>query len=563
MIRRIFFILILFAAALAADEYYYSREWLNLLYYEKTWTGYRSTAASADFFVFERGRDDPQAEYEAALRLVKANDAQFKAKFPLRYKYIARQNNLEYVPAVTLTENITKIVLAYPNRYMQNPVSMFGHLFLVLETERGFLDSKILHYVADTRGDAQGLAYAFKGLTGGYRGAFYEELYYKKIKEYNYLEDREVLYYDLNLAPEQIEDLRLHCIELRNTFFHYYFLDANCAYYIGKFLNVILAKDSLCRGLYVLPAELINSLHADGLLRNERTRPTATRTFHYLYNNLNNGQKAQVRALLTAEIEDTDADVETLKTFLAISEFILSNKSDYAGIIRHNRILAYRKLNTNNADQTRPAMRARENAPNIKHNSLKLMIASQESAEWSFSPIHFSSGAENDALEIKDVKFFGGGAKSYKDKKPRYNFDLLAIDNLAQSNSLLPAVSWSAKSQFSFQRNFTANQELYLGCAFNLLNNGLFYFLLGGNYANYDDLAEKDLEHLRLTSGGKTGVKQNLFQNGYWRLEYANKYQKDYLLAELAYKWGDLLGRITCLNASGGQVYKLGAVWLF
>lgn len=550
-------------ALLGAEDYCYSREWLNLLYYEKTWTGYQSAAVSADFFVSARGRDDPQAEYAAALRLAKADDTQFKTKFPLRYKYIARQNNLEYIPAVTLTENITNIVLAYPNRYMQNPVSMFGHLFLALETERGFLDSKIWHYVADTRGDTQGLAYAFKGLTGGYKGAFHEEMYYQKIKEYNYLEDREVLYYDLELSPEQIEDLRLHYIELRNTFFYYYFLDANCAYYIGKFLNVVLTQDTVGRALYVLPAELINNLRAVGLLRNERTRPAATKTFNCLYNNLDNKQKAQVRVLLTAGVEDTDADTETLRTFLAISEFMISNQSESADIIRRNRLLAYRKLNADNVYQARPIMNARKNAQNIAHNSFKLTIFPQEFVGLSFSPIHFSGNVASADLEIKDVKLFDFGLKSYAGEMLRYGFDLLAIDNFVQSNAVLPAVSWSAKSQFSFQQNLAANQELYLGYAFNLLNNGLFYILLGGNYANYDDSREKDLEHLYLTSGGKIGVKQNLGQNCYLILEYARKYKNDYQTAELTYKWQNILGKITCLNVATELSGKLSAEWLF
>jgi hypothetical protein len=545
---------------LGAEEYYYSREWLNLLYYEKILAGYQSSAVSANFFVSEKGRENPKLEYETSLRLVQENDIHFKTKFPLRYKYIARQNNLKYEPVVVITKNVTNVILAYPNRYMQNPVSMFGHIFLALETEQGLLDSKILHYVADTRGDQQGLAYAVKGLTGGYQGAFYAEDYYKKIKEYNYLEDREVWLYDLKLSPEQIEDLQLHYLELQNTVFYYYFLDANCAFYIGKFLNVVLAKDILRRSVYTMPAALVNSLCAVGLLENERTRPTATKTFNYLYNLLNNKQKAQVRALLTAEVKDLDADPETLKTFLTISEFMISNYSELAEIIRQNRIWAYKKLNENNEFQVRPAMQMAEKAQKINYHSAKFSLFSENLAGLEFNLIHFLDDA---VQEVKNVRLFGVTLKSYGADQPRYGFDLLEIDNLTQSSLLLPAVSWSAKSQFSFQDNFSANQELYLGYTFNFLNNGLFYILLGGNYANYDDRLQRDLDNLYLTVGGKIGVKQKLFDNCSLLLGYENKHRNDYRVAELAYNWQDLLGKIEGVYTASGAFAEFSLTYLF
>ncbi|GBR74498.1 protein DUF4105, partial [Candidatus Termititenax aidoneus] len=541
MNKKLFCFFLIGFSLLGAEEYYYSREWLNLLYYAKTLTGYQSSAMSADFFVSEKGRENPRLEYETSLQLVKEKDIHFKTKFPLRYKYIARQNDLKYEPVVVITKNVTNIILAYPNRYIQNPVSMFGHVFLALETDRGLLDSRILHYVADTRGDQQGLAYALKGLTGGYKGAFYAEDYYKKIKEYNYLEDREVLLYDLKFSPEQIEDLQLHYLELQNTFFYYYFLDANCAFYIGKFLNVVLAKDILSKPVYTMPAALVNNLRAEGLLENERTRPTATKTFNYLYNLLDNRQKAQVRTLLTAKAKDLDADPETLKTFLTISEFMISNHSELAEIIRQNRIWAYKKLNENNEYQIRPARQAAERVQKINYHSAKFSWFPKNFAGLEFNPIHF---LDDDEQEIKNVRLLGISFKSCGSDRPRYGFDLLEIDNLTQSNLLLPAVSWSAKSQFSWQNDFATNQELYLGYAFNILNNGLLYILLGGNYANYDNRLRQNLDNLYLTMGGKIGVKQKLFDNCSLLLAYENQRRNDYRVAELTYSWQDLLGKL-------------------
>ncbi|MDR2430895.1 MAG: DUF4105 domain-containing protein [Candidatus Margulisbacteria bacterium] len=561
MIKKFLGIGLLILALAGAEEYCYSREWLNLLYYEQTLSGYRSLAAYDSFFVAPQGRTDPQAEYAASLRLVEQNDADFKTKFPLRYKYIARQNNLPYAPAVVLTENIANLALAYPNRYMRNPVSMFGHLFLILETDRGFLDSRILHYVADTGGDAQDLLYAIKGLSGKYPGAFYKEQYYKKIKEYNYLEDREVFYYDLKLTPEQLEDLQLHYIELQNTIFYYYFLDANCAFYIGKLLNAVLPTDIVRGGVYILPADIINNLRRQNWLAGARLRSTATETFNNLYNALTGAQKARIKSLLTVPAaKDVDADLETLKAFLAISEFMISNKSYLAETIRRNRILAYQKLREHNVYNLRPAFTAAA-AQNIDYHSWRLTLSPQESAQLEFTPIHFTERLNK--LNVKDVRLLGFGLRTAAGQPPLVNFDLLEIDNLGQSNLILPAVSWSAKSQFAYRETFLTNQELYLGCAVNLLNKGLFSVLAGGNYANYDDLAARSLGRLDLLSGLKTEWKQNLTDSLQVLLGYEHKYKTDYQRLELAYDRQSFLGRITFLNSVYGANCQLSLTRLF
>jgi hypothetical protein len=268
----------------------------------------------------------------------------------------------------------------------------------------------------------------------------------------------------------------------------------------------------------------------------------------------------QVHELLTVKAKDTAADVETLKAFLTISEFMISNHSELAEIIRQNRILAYKKLNENNIYQARPAMQMTENAQKINYHSVKFSLFSKDFAGLGFSPIHF---LDENSQEIKNVRLLGVNVKSYRLDRPRYGLDLLEIDNLMQSNLLLPAVSWSAKSQFSWQDNFSMNQELYLGYAFNILNNGLFYILLGGNYANYDDFLKKNLENLYLTAGGKIGLKQRLFADCNLRLDYTKKYKNDYRVAELTYSWPDWLGRIEYVNASTAELCKAGLEYLF
>ena len=120
------------------------------------------------------------------------------------------------------------VQIVYPSRYMGNPASMFGHLFLIFESKNGVLDSSIFHYTA-VPDSVNPIQYIIYGLTGGFSGHFSTEPYYKRIKDYNYVEDREVIYYDLVLSNDQIDDLQLHAEELKHAQFDYYFIDITFA----------------------------------------------------------------------------------------------------------------------------------------------------------------------------------------------------------------------------------------------------------------------------------------------------------------------------------------------
>ncbi|GBR72258.1 protein DUF4105 [Candidatus Termititenax spirochaetophilus] len=562
MIKKVLGVLLLLSIGFAQD-YWFSAEWLRVLYYEKTGSGYKSLASGTGFFVSPQGQSDPAAEYEAELALVHQDNTEFKNKFPLRYKYIARQNNLAYKPTAAISNDIANVVLAYPNRYMSNPASMFGHLFFVLETKQGMLDSRLLHFAADTRGTPMNLEYAYKGLTGNFSGYFAKETYYRKIKDYNYTEDREVLYYDITLTPEQLTDLQLHYIEVQNISFPYYFMDGNCAYFLGKFLNVVTGEDIIRRKIYLLPADVINELGAHELLVKERARVSATKAFNELYNDLSWAQKSKVSRLFREPGETVNADAETLRAFLLVSEYIINTKSDYAGMIRQNRILAYQNLSEAGVPKVRQAIQTADETHKINTSSWQLDWYNDHYLNLEYAPIRFS-GAENFAdLALTDVRIFGLGLQSNFTEHPRYKFDLIDAANITQTNAVLSAISWSVKSQFSYQDSLSTNQEAYGGYAFNLFNKSLLYVLAGGNFTNYDDLSERNLERLDLLSGAKIGWQQNIINNLKLTLTYEHIYKTDYQIAELTYKYRDLISKIALINSEYGSNGKVSVMYLF
>lgn len=365
-------VLILFLIStsfLFSEDFYSSRKWLNLLYYEKIGSDYKSLVENDGFFISPQGKNDPKKEYEASLKLVQNQDLQFKSKFPLRYKYIAQQNKINYAPSILISTNINNVVIAFPSSYMSNPASMFGHLYLILETNKGTLDSDILHYVADTDGDRT-ISYIIKGLSGQYKGSFLKEPYYKEVKKYNYVEARDITYYDLILSNDQIEELQLHYIELQNCYFYYFFLDQNCASFIGKLLNVILDKDIVTKRFYIMPSQIINDLYESSLLKNERVRIANTRIFNHLFNSLSEEQKRNVIQLFYEKTTDAYPDAEVLKTFILISEYVINNHSDLSDTIRFNRITAYKKLKELQFFNIRPIDQINKKVHKIQSESL-------------------------------------------------------------------------------------------------------------------------------------------------------------------------------------------------
>jgi len=447
---------------LYANDFFYSNDWLNCLYYEQNGAGYKSTAEDQKFFISAQGKSNPKSEYEESLKLVLKNDLTFKERFPYRYKLIAKQNNIAYNPVVKIDKNVTNVIIVYPNRYMGNPASMFGHLFLVLETNRGLLDSNILHFTAETDND-RSVSYMIKGLTGQYKGWFLEEAYYKKIKYYNYFEDRDIIYYDLKLSEDQIEDLQLHYIELKNTYFNYYFVDKNCAFYIGRLLNVVIKPDIITNLPYMMPSHVINDLFDYKLLKNERTRISNTKTFNTMFNNLNRKQKGEVVDLLNNKTDDIVDDADVLKTYITCSEYMINNNSELADIIRCNRIQAYKKLSSMNKSVARVTVVKKEKADRIQSGSIKLSRTFNDNYEFQYNPIYFSEYDQLEKLEVVRVKCFGAKVKISENRSPLYAIDLLDLVNISQYNEVLNSFSWKIKTELAYSDSLLGNQEFYVG----------------------------------------------------------------------------------------------------
>lgn len=280
--------------------------WLRLLHYEPRmlfpWS-VRSVADDPSFFKDERGATDPRAELEATLKAFfepqppydKENDINPHAqcRFAARLHWLVQQLDIdrERLPQIScprLDEWLDSlqpksIALVFPSSYVNNPASAFGHTLLRVDG-LGQGDNNLLSYsisYAANTGDDGGLIFMIKGVVGGYPGVFSVSPYYKKINEYNDLEDRDVWEYDLDFSPEEILQILRHVWELRYTYFDYYFFDENCSYHLLSLFEVVRPELRLTNEFraykfsgWVIPPDTVRVVtDRPGLLKGVAYRP--------------------------------------------------------------------------------------------------------------------------------------------------------------------------------------------------------------------------------------------------------------------------------------------------
>jgi hypothetical protein len=483
----------------------------------------------------------------------------FKTTFPLRYKVIAQYNNLSYQPIVIIDKDISSSVVAFPNRYMSNPASMFGHIFLILKSEQGLMASDIFHFIADARGN-DSLSYVFNGLTGKFKCWFLLEPYYSKIKEYNHVEDRDVIYYDLGLTLDQIQNLQLHAVELKQSYFSYYFLKENCAFFIGKILNIVLDDPIDIDRKLVLPSQIINSLIEKSLLESEYIRTPVTKLFNESYSHLSKEEKSDVIELILVKSEEVPTNSETLKTFLYISEYMISNQTNLAQTIRHNRIQAYKELSKQRMSQVRPVMLKQEQVNHINSKKLNGGYGFNKTVFLSYHPIFYDIPSPLAELEVKRVNLFSPRVTFENGAPFQFDFTIADISNITPYNKVTSVYSWKLNSFIGVRSSVFSNHSFEYGGSYTLSDNQLMFAFIGGNLSSYDSLIEQELADFKLTPSLTFGIKQQLF---YSKLkasfDYDYKFNNHYLSIKFNFKYLNLTHHVRYVisdNFVGTEIYS-------
>jgi len=244
---------------------YSSEKWNKLLHH---YDG-ENQIVSNEFYLTNNINSNPNEELNATIKLLNGKfSKKIACNFPARYNYLKENNyniqdyNLSKCDKLNdfiKNFNKDKVSLVFTSEYTNNPSSAFGHTMLLFSDDNKSLNiGDSVHFVAKTNNKDGFFTYAKKGLNGSYNGYFLREPFFKKIYEYNTLEQRYMYIYTLDFSKKQILELLYHLFELRKATFKYYFFDGNCASQTTDLLNIVndnYRKDSI----YYLPINAIQN----------------------------------------------------------------------------------------------------------------------------------------------------------------------------------------------------------------------------------------------------------------------------------------------------------------
>ncbi len=301
-------------------------QWRRLLHYHESWFHPRaaSGADTSGFFLAPSGRTDPQAELEATLASFFEPPPAEPDREPAQCAFIARRDWLARELAFDARRlplqscprfhewyaelDPSGVTFVFPEAFLNNPSSMFGHTLLRLDTAVGEGRHDLISWAinfAGATGDDAGAAYVIKGILGFYPGYYSIGPYYEKVKEYGDWESRDIWEYRLDLTGAEIELMLKHLWELQGIAFDYYYFDENCSWQLLGLLEV--ARPSLRMTdrfpLWVIPADSLRAaIEEAGLLGAAVYRPSATTQLRDAVQRLSPQERALARRVSDGEL---------------------------------------------------------------------------------------------------------------------------------------------------------------------------------------------------------------------------------------------------------------------
>lgn len=239
-------------------------EWRKLLHFENN----HSQIHSQEFFLSKVERNDPLSELKSNIYSFK-NDSNYACRFPARAHYFAKKLNIQYKKCFEVETwkeliNAESVALVYVTQYVSNPVSIFGHSFLLFQNSTRPINLDVaFNNAAQVPEQVSTYDYVIKGMFGGFPTVYTKEPFYLKIQEYNNIENRGQWLYELNLTKSEIDQLLNHLWELANLKKEeYFFLNVNCALNIYNAVAAVrpdldFISDSK---LYVLPVQTLKEV---------------------------------------------------------------------------------------------------------------------------------------------------------------------------------------------------------------------------------------------------------------------------------------------------------------
>jgi hypothetical protein len=303
--------------------------WRALVHYRRTSfrSGWTSQADGPAFFVAPGGKRSPEAELEATLAALFAEgptapDVHPRCHYPARRAWLSRELGLGALPEppcpaydqFRATLDPVGATLVFAEAFLNNPASMFGHTLLRIDTRRG---RDLLGFAVNfsgATGDDAGIAYAVRGLTGGYQGFFSVEPYYEKVKSYGDWENRDIWEYRLALSPDELDLLLAHLWELDRIAFDYYYFDENCSQQLLALLEAArpALRERETIPPWVIPADTVRAAVRHDLVTDVRYRPSAATRLRDAASRLSSDDLRLALAVASGEVAPDAPAVQAL-----------------------------------------------------------------------------------------------------------------------------------------------------------------------------------------------------------------------------------------------------------
>jgi hypothetical protein len=328
--------------------------WLALLHYRRnTLSGkYLSEADAPDFFLSSSGARDPLAELLATIDAiflpVELGNEHPQCVFPARSVWLIKQLKIDESeiphPDCSLLRQWrsdfapTQATVVFPTSYMNNPSSMFGHAFLKFESSGNYqadgLMAYTINFAADTSSQHGAFDHLYRGLSGGFPSNNSIMRYYRMLKQYSDIENRDIWEFKLNLSQEEMDRLVLHVWELKDRHvFKYYFLKENCAYRLITLIEAARPELNISGlfSFYTIPADAVRSLRDSNAIKETAYKASAHKTFNHHVEKLDDNEKQLVIDIVTGNIPLENERLRILAP--GRRPVVLAMASEYLGLL--------------------------------------------------------------------------------------------------------------------------------------------------------------------------------------------------------------------------------------
>ena len=469
------------------------KEWRDLLHYHRV-GAIKGTGSQIDdpkFFLATNGNKDPSAELKATLvgflqgpSLTDANQAA-QCRFPARFFWLKKQR-----PDLPLQEikcpdfdpwfaqiDGESVYLIFPAAYLNSPSSMYGHtLFRVKKKGNNapLLDYAV-NYAANADPDDNQLVFSYKGLTGGYPGVVSVMPYYQKVKEYNFLESRDIWEYKLDLTPFEVNQFIRHVWEMQNTYMSYYFFSENCSYQLLTLLDASSPRLDLADDftVWAIPADTIRVLKKAKMIDDASYRPSLLNRMSNMLNQIGDEQVNVAKDLVDnetlnltkLETYSPQDQAQILEVAYEYSRYLVARKKVTSSYLngRSIKLLSLRSKRQSGEVFTPVKPPELRDDQGHKTQRLALSVGSRESSAYStleYRPsYHGLLDPQGGYLKGAELSMFSGSLRWDEAKSVEVdNFSFINIRSLSPKNALVTPKSWQINA--SLLRDYTIDDEL-------------------------------------------------------------------------------------------------------